>query len=245
MKVILLNGSPRMKKSSTYAMLSALEEGMKEAAKNIETDIIHLYNKNIHNCCGCYSCWTKTPGKCIYEDDMVEILTSFTKADIVVFGTPLYHYTMSGIMKTFIDRTLPINEPWLISHPNLTGRTGHPLRNNKKQQMLLVSPCGFPELESFDSLVHTFRHYADMAFDHYIGEILCTSAEMFSRSEGKEIGAVYLKKVNKAGREIIEKGVISHELQKELNKGLFDIEKETFYQLSESYWKMRMEGEYE
>jgi multimeric flavodoxin WrbA len=216
---------------------------MKEAGKNKRTEIVHLYEKDIHHCCGCYSCWIKTPGKCIFEDDMTELLKDFVEADIIVFGTPLYHYTMSSIMKKFIERTLPLDEPWLIPHPYRPERTAHPVRYNKKQQTLLVSTCGFLELENFDSLVHTFRHYASMTFDDYIGEILCTYAEILSRKEGKEIGAFYLEKVKKAGKEIVENGEISDELKEELNKGIFDIDKETCYQLAEEYWKMRMEDE--
>lgn len=94
MNILLLNASPRVKRSSTYVILLALEEGMKAANNRVESEIINLYKYDIHPCPGCYSCWTKTIGKCIYQDDMVELLLKYTEPDILVFGTPLYHFTI-------------------------------------------------------------------------------------------------------------------------------------------------------
>jgi len=162
MKVLALNGSPRMKASSTYHMLEPLLEGMKNAGA--ETELIHIRELDLQFCIGCYTCWVRTPGVCIHKDRdrMVAVLESFNAADLVVFGTPLYHFTMSGIMKTFLDRTISRFEPWLIPHTSVPGVTGHPERFRKPEKILLVSPCGLPEFEHFDSLVVTFRQIASM-----------------------------------------------------------------------------------
>jgi len=45
MKVLALNGSPRMKASSTYHMLKPLLEGMEEAGA--ETELIHIRELNL------------------------------------------------------------------------------------------------------------------------------------------------------------------------------------------------------
>jgi multimeric flavodoxin WrbA len=129
MKVLALNGSPRMKASSTYHMLKPLLEGMEGAGA--ETELIHIRKLNLEFCIGCYACWVRTPGECIHKDKdrMAAVLESFNTADLVVFGTPLYHFTMSGIMKTFIDRTIPRFEPWLIPHTSVPGVSGHPERS--------------------------------------------------------------------------------------------------------------------
>ena len=126
MKVLALNGSPRMKASSTYHMLKPLLEGMEGAGA--ETELIHIRKLNLEFCIGCYTCWVRTPGVCIHKDKdrMAAVLESFNSANLVVFGTPLYQFTMSGIMKTFIDRTIPRFEPWLIPHTSVPGVSGHP-----------------------------------------------------------------------------------------------------------------------
>ena len=43
-----------------------------------------------------------------------ELFAKFIKADLVVYATPLYHFTLNAQMKAFIERTLPILEPFLI-----------------------------------------------------------------------------------------------------------------------------------
>jgi putative sterol carrier protein len=241
MKVLALNGSPRMKASSTYHMLKPLLEGMDEAGA--ETELVHIRKLNLEVCIGCYICWVRTPGQCIHEDKdrMVAMLESFNSADLVVFGTPLYHFTMSGIMKTFIDRTVPRFEPWLIPHTSVPGVTGHPERFKKPDKMLLVSPCGLPEFEHFDSLVATFRQIARMENWEYVGDILRPFGEPLSRRSLQRLFSTYYGLLRQAGREIILDGHISDELQVELRKDLFPGGKQACYDLSTSYWTMDME----
>jgi putative sterol carrier protein len=240
MKVLALNGSPRMKASSTYHMLKPLLEGMEAAGA--ETELIHIRQLKLEFCIGCYICWVSTPGKCIHKDKdrMAAALESFNTADLVVFGTPLYHFTMSGIMKTFIDRTITRFEPWLIPHTSLPGVTGHPERFQKPEKILLVSPCGLPEFEHFDSLVATFKQMARMEDWGYVGEILRPFGEPLSRRGLQTFFSSYYGLLHQAGGQIILEGRISEELQAELRKDLFPGGKQACYDLSTSYWEMDM-----
>jgi len=65
MKILALNGSPRMKASSTYHMLKPLLEGMEAAGAEIE--LIHVRKLDLEACIGCYTCWGRTPGECIHK----------------------------------------------------------------------------------------------------------------------------------------------------------------------------------
>ncbi len=241
MKVLALNGSPRMKASSTYHMLTPLLEGM--GAAGAETELIHIRKLDLEVCIGCYTCWVRTPGECIHKDkdSMVAALESYNTADLVVFGTPLYHFSMSGIMKTFIDRTLPRIEPWLITHPDIPGVTFHPERFHKPNKMMLVSPCGFPEFEHFESLVATFRHMARMERLEYIGEILRPGAEALSRRSLQGLFTSYYDLIRMAGEQIVQEGGISDELQAELRKDLFPGGKQAFYDMAGAYWEQQMD----
>jgi len=241
MKVLALNGSPRMKASSTYHMLKPLLEGMEDAGA--ETELVHIRKLNLEYCIGCYTCWVHTPGKCIHKDKdrMVAMLDSFNSADLVVFGTPLYHFTMSGIMKTFLDRTIPRFEPWLIPHTSVPGVTGHPERFKKPEKILLVSPCGLPEYEHFDSLLATFKQIARMENWEYVGEILRPFGEPLSRRGLQRFFSSYYGLLRQAGGQIILDGRISDELQAELRKDLFPGGKQACYDLSTSYWGMDMD----
>ena len=125
MKVLAINSSPRAEGiSKTGMMLDALVQGMRDAGAEVET--INLREKKINNCIGCFTCWTKTPGVCVHKDDMTnELFPKFLEADLVVFATPLYHFTVNATMKAFIERTLPMVEPFLN---RLGDSTTHPMR---------------------------------------------------------------------------------------------------------------------
>src|SRR5208337_5587080 len=107
--------------------------------------------KKIKNCIGCFTCWTKTPGVCVQKDDMTnELFPKWLEADLAVYATPLYHYTVNATMKAFIERTLPVLEPFLIKRES-DGRTSHPWRQ-KPPASVLLSVAGFPEIKVFDQL---------------------------------------------------------------------------------------------
>ena len=239
MKVLALNGSPRMKASSTYHIMKPFLEGMEAAGA--ETEVIHIRRLHLEPCSGCYTCWARTPGVCIHKDSMTGALVKFNNADMVIFGTPLYHFTMSGIMKDFVDRLLPRLEPWLIPHPHVAGVTGHPERVHKPEKVFLVSPCGFPEFEHFESLVATFKHIARMENWEYVGELLRPGAEPLSRRSLQGLFTHYYNLVRQAGEQVIRDGRISDELQAELRKDLFPGGKQVFYDMAAGYWSQQMD----
>ena len=128
-------------------MLDALVQGMRDAGAEVET--IHLREKKVKNCIGCFTCWTKTPGVCVHKDDMTnELFPKWLEADIAVYATPLYHYTVNATMKAFIERTLPMVEPFL---DRLGDSTSHPLRQ-KPPKAVVLSVAGFPEASVFAQL---------------------------------------------------------------------------------------------
>ena len=82
MKVLALNGSPRMKASSTYHIMRPFLEGMEAAGA--ETEVIHVRRLHLEPCIGCYTCWVRTPGECIHKDSMTEALEKFNSAELEV-----------------------------------------------------------------------------------------------------------------------------------------------------------------
>ncbi|MDO4426227.1 MAG: flavodoxin family protein, partial [Planctomycetia bacterium] len=68
--------------------------------------IVRLNEMRLGYCQGCYAC-TKT-GKCFQNDGMNELAEKVRQADVLVLATPVYFYTMSGQMKVFIDRLVPV-----------------------------------------------------------------------------------------------------------------------------------------
>lgn len=103
--VLILSSSPRINGNSDL-LCQEFCRGAIEAGHNVE--IVHLNEKDINYCIGCYACH-KT-GTCFRKDDMTELYDKVLNANVIVFATPVYFYTMSAQLKTFIDRLTPIYE---------------------------------------------------------------------------------------------------------------------------------------
>lgn len=101
MKVLLINGSPK----SNGCTYTALTEIAKELEKeNIEAEIFHVGNKPIRGCMACGGC-SKTDGKCVFNDDTVNLaLEKAKQADGFIFGSPVHYASASGAITSFLDR---------------------------------------------------------------------------------------------------------------------------------------------
>ena len=105
MKALLLNGSPHTEGGVHVTMLRYLEEGLRKAGAEVERR--DLYRLEINPCLGCFSCWSRTPGECVQDDDMRPLLAEVARSDLLVLATPVYVDGMTGPMKTFLDRLIP------------------------------------------------------------------------------------------------------------------------------------------
>ncbi len=123
-KIFVVNGSLRTDKySKSLMMANKFIEGAESAGAEVE--MVILKDKTINYCTGCYTCWTKTPGVCIFKDDMPELMGKARKADLLVYITPLYVFSVSAQLKVFIDRMLPVQQPYMVK---TDGLTHHPNR---------------------------------------------------------------------------------------------------------------------
>jgi multimeric flavodoxin WrbA len=217
MKVLALNSSARAGDvSKTEIMLDSLVEGMREAGAEVE--IINLAKKKIKYCIGCYTCWTKTPGKCLHKDDMTkEIYPKYMNCDLCVLATPLYHYTVNAQMKTFIERTLPSSQPFLVKRD---GVTRHPLRH-APPPVVSMSVAGFPEEIVFDQL----KSYVNFLYrDRLVAGIFRPSSEMLRKAPSDEGMRDILEATVQGGRELVEKMKISSETLDRINRPMTDFE---------------------
>lgn len=108
MKVIAVNGSPRSG-HNTAALLDAFLEGAASTGENVETRRIDLYSLNYKGCTECFGCKVKgSPmyGRCVYNDDIKELLWEAANADLLVFGSPVYFGGITGQLSCFLERLL-------------------------------------------------------------------------------------------------------------------------------------------
>ncbi|MDP4145415.1 MAG: flavodoxin family protein [Bacillota bacterium] len=108
MKIYAINGSPRKNKNTATLLKKALE-GVKQSANDqeIETEIINLYDLSYTGCKSCFACKLiggKSYGKCAVKDDIYEVLEKISKADGLIFGSPIYFGNISGQLQSFLER---------------------------------------------------------------------------------------------------------------------------------------------
>lgn len=103
MKVVAFNGSPK-KEGNTYHAIKILAEQLEK--DNIEVEIIHVGNKNIHGCTACNSCFKTRDERCIIDDEVNGWIQKMKEADGIIFGSPVHFSDISAVMKAFLDRAI-------------------------------------------------------------------------------------------------------------------------------------------
>ena len=101
--VLIINSSPR-KGGNSETLAAFFAKGAEEAGHKVET--VYLREKNYSFCKGCLACLKL--GHCVIDDDAVEIAARMHDADVLVFATPVYYYSVSGQLKTMLDRANPL-----------------------------------------------------------------------------------------------------------------------------------------
>lgn len=101
MKILLINGSSRPN-GCTYTALREVADTLENGGA--ETELLFLGSGPIRDCTACRTC-QKTPGRCVFDDDMVnQIIGKAREADGFVFGTPVYYAHPSGRLLSVLDR---------------------------------------------------------------------------------------------------------------------------------------------
>ena len=203
MKIVAFNSSPRDNETSkTELILQKFLEGARKGGASTET--IYLRQYKIHDCLGCFSCWLKDLGRCVQKDDMSEqLFERYLEADIAVLATPVYHMTMNGRMKTFIERTMPMVDPLKMNQGE-----AHPYRVEKVPKVAVVSVCGFWEQSMFQALSLTMRLIVG---DDLVAEIYRNSSEALTVPELKSQVDKVLAATAQAGEELVRDGKVKEE----------------------------------
>jgi len=105
-KVLGIVGSPR-RKGNTHILISRILEGA--ASEGAVCEHLFLKDLRILECDGCHACWKGR--RCIKKDDMRGVYSRIAESDALVFGTPVYWYGPTALMKGFIDRFVYFNCP--------------------------------------------------------------------------------------------------------------------------------------
>jgi multimeric flavodoxin WrbA len=108
MKTLGILGSTRQGGNTEILLDVALEEARQRGGSASK---IVLREKGIAPCDGCMGC--SPSGECVILDDMQEVYTGIREADAIIWASPVYYWSMSGLTKIALDRTFALNFPKL------------------------------------------------------------------------------------------------------------------------------------
>lgn len=100
-KIIILNGAAR-RNGNTAKLVDAFAEGATAAGNEVK--VFYLDSMDIRSCEGCLRAGRDPKSPCSQKDDMGQIYAEFASADVVVFASPVYFWTITGTLKTAADR---------------------------------------------------------------------------------------------------------------------------------------------
>lgn len=147
MRAICIIGSPN-EQGSTAFLVERVMDGMR--AVGIDATMHVLGAMRIGYCDGCRDC--ETSRRCVHRDDMDILLAGLLESDIVLLASPSYWGDVTGQMKVFIDRSLPLCNASSGDTPVPAGKVG----------IAVATRAGSSKGET--------QHIAD-TFEHYFGHL--------------------------------------------------------------------------
>lgn len=174
MKILIITGSG-MKAGNTDRLSDAFMEGAKEAGHQVVK--VFMGNMLIQGCIGCGAC-QKRNHQCAVKDDMQKIYPLFEACDVVVLASPLYFWSISGKLKSFIDRLYAVSK-----------EDKYPKRN-----VALLMTAGDDEESTFQHAVQFYHVLVDALGWNDLGTCLaggCTVGEGERHIDEKHLQAAY------------------------------------------------------
>ena len=173
--IVILSGSPR-KGGNTEQLVNAFKAGAEAANKTVTVfTVAHL---KIGGCIGCEYC-LNNPGKCTLKDDMADILAALRQADVVVWASPVYYFSVTAQLKAVIDRT-------------------YPLVNEQPKQAALLLTCADESSATAEGALVIYHKTIEYYEWLNAGVIIATGVEHI----GDITGHTALKEAHKLGTEI-------------------------------------------
>jgi multimeric flavodoxin WrbA len=170
-KVLAINGSPRIKCNTATLLNNALEGA---ASRGAETELVHLYKLTFKGCISCFSCKLingESYGRCAVNDDLTPILKKAEEADAIILGSPIYLGTATGEMRSFMERLI---FPYLVYDAN------HSTLFKKKIKTGLIYAMGARE-----------DQMKLMGYDRYFNIVEMVMKRIFGESESLFVTDTY------------------------------------------------------
>lgn len=211
MKFTAFNGSPAGKDSATNRLIEAFLKGAEDGGAMTES--YQLTEYKIEQCKGCFACWFQSPGKCIIQDDMKELMYAYQSADVICFASPVYSWNITALLKNFVDRLIPLKSPSIVEHE---GNFDMADSEKRIQKHVAISNSGFPGENNF-SIIKAVFSCCNPSLEIYrnCGKLLKSRQTSVQKRVSE-----YLDVVKKAGYEMAVAGEVCETTKKQLSMQL-------------------------
>ncbi len=215
MKMIAFNGSPAGKDSATNRIIEAFLSGAERAGA--QTENYQLCDYAISQCRGCFACWFQSPGVCVMQDDMKQLLRAYQSADVVCFGSPVYSWNVTALLKNFVDRLIPLKSPLITES---SGNFDMADAKQRVQRYVAIANCGFPGENNF-SIIKAAFSCCNPALEIYrnCGKLLKSKQPSVQTVVGE-----YLQAVETAGYEMAATGQVCEETKQRMSMPLMSVQ---------------------
>ena len=169
MQITILNGNPGVDNRVFNDYLSGLGDAMHRAGHFVK--VINLAEMKIKQCVGCWSCWIKTPGNCILNDDMQTNNTDLINCDLLIMSSPIKMGFITALLKRATDRMIPLLTPYFDI---IEGKFHHKKRYSKYPALGLILEKNYDTDEEDLDIIHSIykrvaiNFHSDLKFLHLI-----------------------------------------------------------------------------
>lgn len=227
--ILAINASHRGDKGITALLLEKIRQGAEETGATWEA--LNLAQLKINRCLSCYQCQTRENHlTCVYKekDDAQLIFDKLSAASLVIYATPIYLMTMSGLMKNLFDRMYSTMN---VSEARLTGGLIHhhvdPSISSKPFIPLIV--CGNLETSSWKNAADYFRIYARFMEARQAGLLARNASQLFDVEGNPHLLQRFpkvrdvLSAYRQAGRELADRGYVDWWTQRRANQEVIPV----------------------
>ena len=221
MKILAINSSHRGTKGFTHYLIGRVFKGAMEAGAECEE--VLLSKMKMNNCLSCGRCNEKDHFlKCVWEekDDVKSIFDKIIAADLIIYATPIYIFTLPALLKTFLDRSYSTGDVFDLKMTK-SGMFFHHINPDLSSKPFVpLICCDNIEKATPANAISFFKTFSKFQDAPMVGLLLRNAGGFIGHGKRPEMLEMFpkiadsLEAFEQAGRELATTGRISRATQK-------------------------------
>lgn len=111
MRITILNGNPDGGNSFFETYLEDVQKHLDSRKHSVTSRC--LRDLEMGPCRGCFGCWLKTPGLCVFRDDTDMLRRDAVQSGLILMASPLKMGFISALLRTAVEKMIPLVLPHL------------------------------------------------------------------------------------------------------------------------------------